>query len=241
MGEDDFFDASWVEKVTLPVRRVGSGWQLYYGGDIPAREGALGDLTLNAHDIVDEQFMDRMTQELQVKVLDEGTELLVALIDRDTEGQLVGFPEERPRGVPMGTTRFERIRLGPAERDAGVDADAEGPLPGGLWLKVKGLQRCELVSGSILLPEGLGVAAAASLNHAFTLLSARYETHRRSHTGSVYGRVFYQEANGRWFPIDDLRRGVLAMAERPLLKRTWEAVDHALGWRPSVPPRVIKR
>jgi len=43
-----------------------------------------------------------------------------------------------------------------------------------------------------------------SLNHAFTLLSERYETHRLSHTGNVFecGWVIRKE---RWIRLKDLR------------------------------------
>ena len=45
---------------------------------------------------------------------------------------------------------------------------------------------------------------ALSLNHAYTLLSERIETHRRSHTGNVFERVFFQKDNS-WYPLQVLR------------------------------------
>lgn len=56
---------------------------------------------------------------------------------------------------------------------------------GGLFLRQIGLDRTELLSSSVKLPEGFDPPFAQSLNHAFTVLSERYETHRLSHTGNV--------------------------------------------------------
>ncbi len=228
----NYFDADWTEKITLPVKRVGAHWEFFYGGDVPVREGTLAELTLDARDIDNEQFKQRVMQELTVPILDEGTELLVALSGHDTNGRLLGFPEKMPMHVPWGTTRFAKVRLGPQRVKKAQLSLAPEMERGGLWLKVKGLERCELQASTVLMPEEFE-EPAVSLNHAFTLLSERYEKHRLSHTGNVYSRVFYCEGNGHWFPLDDLRRGVLVTAERNLLKSAWDEVEQALGWRPS--------
>jgi len=104
-------------------------------------------------------------------------------------------------------------------------------------LKLKGLEKCELVSSTILMPNGFPEPNATSLNHAFTLLSRQYETHRISNTGNVYTRVFYQDRDGGWYPLDDLRRGVQAKVERTLLNELWAEVEKVLGWRPLRTPR----
>lgn len=239
----NYFDADWTEKVTLPVKRVGAHWEFFYGGDVPVREGTLAELTLDARDIDNEQFKQRVMQELTVPILDEGTELLVALSDRETKGHKVGFPEVRPPQTPAGTTRFESVRLGPPKKKL------QGEMPfdpemwrGGLRLRVRGLERCELHASTIVMPEGFAQPVAISLNHAFTLLSEQYEKHRLSHTGNVYTHVFYQESSGHWFPLDDLRQGVLVTAERNLLKSAWDEVEKTLGWRPSPPqPKSAKK
>ncbi len=231
---DSYFDPDWTAKVTVPVKRVGDRWEFFYGGDVPVREGALGELTVSADQITDERFKQRVSQELNLKVLDEGTELRVALSDRETNGRRIGnWPDPFPLGIPAGTTRFEPIWLGPV-----LSKDGEPPLfaeeeRGGLWLKLKGLDKCELQTSTVKLPEGCSASSALSLNHAFTVLSERYERHRISHTGNVYARVFYQDRNKRWYPLDDLRRGVQAEAERELLASTWQEVERVLGWRPA--------
>lgn len=236
-----YFDPDWTSKVTLPVKRVGERWEFFYGGDVPVREGTLGELTLSADQITDERFRERLMQELTVKILDEGTELRVALSDRDINGRVGAWPEPHSPNVPPGTTRFERIWLGPVKKKPGeqpLDAAFEG---GGLWLKLKGLERCELHGSTVQMPKGFLPAVAISLNHAFTMLSQAYEKHRISNTGNVYSRVFYQDRDKRWYPLDDLRTGVQAEGERNLLNELWAQVEQTLGWRPAPPAPNRKR
>lgn len=226
------------------MKRVGDRWEFFYGGDVPVKDGTIADLTVNTSDITDDKFKQRVTQEVTVRILPEGTELCVALSDRSepSKGRLGNWPDKFPLALPSGTTRMERIRLGPPKnkkdesqaKPEGVEN--EDANQGGLWLKVKGLDRCELQGSTVRMPEGFKPADAVSLNHAFTKqLSERYETHRLSHTGNVYERIFYQDRDGGWYPLDDLRRGVLVGAERALMVDVWKQVENLLGWRPSPP------
>lgn len=239
----NYFDPNWTEKVTVPVKRVGDRWEFFYGGDVPVKEGTIGELTLSADRITDERFRGRVTQEITVKIIDEGTPLLVALSDRSSEGNLAAtWPKPYPVDVPAGTTRFERIHLGPLKKRVPEDLELDSDLTrGGLFLKLKGLERCELVGSTVLMPEGFTQRTATSLNHAFTQLSQAYEKHRISNTGNVYTRVFYEDRDHRWYPLDDLRRGVQAVGERKLLNDLWAEVEQKLGWRPTPAPERPRR
>lgn len=229
------FDPNWQSQVTVPVKRVGDRWEFFYGGDVPVKDGTLGELTLSVAQITDERFRAQVTQELVVKVLDQGAPLWVALSDRSRGGAHFGtWPKHMPPNVPDGTTRFECIWLGPSKPLARLPAEkfVGPPKPGGLWLKLNGLERTELLGSTVLMPKDFHVAEARSLNHALTLLSQAYEKHRISNTGNVYTRMFYEEAPERWYPLNDLRQGVQAMEERRLLAETWRQVEVKLGWRP---------
>ena len=237
-----YFDPDWRAKVTVPVKRVGERWEFFYGGDVPVREGTLGELTLSADQITDERFRQRVSQELTVKILDEGAPLLVALSDRSKDGARVGpWPDVPPADVPPGTTRFECITLGPCKPKTGKIELNAAREPGGLWLKLKGLERTELTASTVLMPKGLPATTATSLNHALTQLSQAYEKHRISNTGNVYTRLLYREESGRWYPLNDLRTGVRAEGERKLLNETWAQVEQSLGWRPTSPPPSKRR
>jgi hypothetical protein len=229
----NYFDPDWTAKVTVPVKRVGERWEFFYGGDVPVREGTLGELTLCANQISDERFRQRVSQEFVVKILDEGAPLLFALSDRSRGGARIGtWPDIAPSSVPAGTTRFELVTLGPCKPKS-PQPELDGIREtGGLWLKLKGLERSELAGSTVIMPQGFEPAAATSLNHALTLLSQVHETHRISNTGNVYTRVFYQEKNNRWYPLNDLRTGVQAEGERLLLGDLWDQVEQSLGWRP---------
>lgn len=242
---DNYFDPMWTEKVKVPVKRVGSNWEFFYGGDVPVKDGTLGELTISASRITEEDFLRRVTQELKIKILKEGTPLLVALSDRSNNGFWPnGWPEKFPTATPPGTTRWERVHLGPAKpptRKATRSDGGEQVLPeGGLHLRVRGLERCELLGSTVSMPDGFHEKTATSLNHAFTLLSEAYEQHRISHTGNVYTQIFYQDTDQLWYPLDDLRQGVRAEAERELLRNLWSKVEEKLGWRPAPPPPANK-
>ena len=229
-----YFDPDWRAKVTLPVKRVGKQWEFFYGGDVPVKDGTLGELTINADSITDEAFHKRVNQELVVKILHEGARLHVALSDQSKNGTRIGqWPEVFPPSVPSGTTRFECITLGPIKPKSKQLDFVTVVEPGGLWLKLKGLERTELVGSTVLMPSGFVAPTAISLNHALTLLSQTYEKHRISNTGNVYTRIFYAETSGRWFPLNDLREGVQAAGERTLLNDTWQQIEQTLGWRPG--------
>lgn len=246
---DNFYDPLWSEKTTVPVKRIGARWEFFYGGDVPVKDGTMGELSISTNQISDPSFLQRVTQEAMFKVLEEGTILQVALSDRSNNGNRIGkWLVPHPVSVPPGTTRWEKVTLGPPQKKFPPLPQADLiPETGGLWLKIKGLERCELISSTILLPDGVPAPEgfpdrrAKSLNHALTLLSLTYEKHRISNTGNVYARVFYQDKDGCWYPLDDLRAGVRVKKERQLLNETWAQVETALGWRPVSLPKRVRR
>ena len=78
----NYFEPDWVAKVSVPVKRVGDRWEFFYGGDVPVRDGTLGELTVNAQQITDDRFRQRVTQELTVRILEEGTPAAIASSER---------------------------------------------------------------------------------------------------------------------------------------------------------------
>lgn len=245
---ENYFDPLWTKKTTVPVKRVGGRWEFFYGGDVPVKDGAMGELTISTNQISDPIFLQNITKEVTFKILEEGTPLMVALSDHSQNGGRIGdWPKPHPHNVPSGTTRFAEVKLGPPQKKKVPPLAEVIPETGGLWLKVKGLERCELTSSTIFLPDGVTMPegfsdrSVKSLNHAFTLLSQTYEKHRISNTGNVYTRVFYQDKDENWYPLDDLRCGVQAKMERQLLFDTWAQVEMMLGWRPISKPKRVRR
>jgi len=220
-------DRTPTKTLRLPMQMVNGQWELVYGGVVPVREGAFFELLINPAMIQDESLRKLLTQEYVAQVLPEGTALRVALSDR-----AAGFsktPDKYHIKVAAQYLsgeycRFAPIWIGPY---GGSNRDIDS---GGLWMHLSGLDRCELVSSLIELPDGLEEIHAQSLNHAFTMLSERYETHRLSHTGNVYERVFYQESNGEWYPLSALRDGVRERAGKEFLAGAWRQIEDQMGW-----------
>ena len=102
---------------------------------------------------------------------------------------------------------------------------------GGIFLQFDGLEQTGiLLASSIKLPikdsTGNEDEIVGSLNYAFTRLSEHYEPWRKSHTGSIYGRIFYKEKNSKWYPIDVLRNIVSVKKDEHLL--VFEARQEAI-------------
>lgn len=225
-----------VDYVTMPVRLVDGRWELLYGGSTGVSEGSYGELRVAMSSIVDDAVRARLAQTVTIKVLEEGTDLLVALTDREFRWQqndpsVIDSSLIHSAHLPQGCTRLERVTIGSkSPRTAGLDPDR-----GGLWIRQRGVDRTDLVCSGIRMPEGFDPARANSLNHACTLLSERYEGHRISHTVNVYKHVFYQEAGsqgGRWYPLDQLRNGVVAGVEESIRADAWARLEAQLGFRP---------
>jgi hypothetical protein len=240
---NEVYDPNWTAKVMVPVRRVGTKWEFFYGGDVPVHEGTIGNLVIPISQIVDEAFLKMVSDETVVKIFDEGTELLVALSDRSMHLALgrPPWPDVAIGNVPPGTTRFESIVIGPPNTSIPRQRELVAKkMEGGLWIRLKGLERSELECSTAHVPKEVSHKDAVSLNHALTLLSQHYETHRISHTGNVYERVFYQEENNKWYPIGHLREGVRARAERGVIASVWDRIEEKLGWCQLIPePKPI--
>jgi len=238
----EWFNPKRNKTIRVPVKRVAGRWEFFYGGELPVKDGTVAELRLDLDAIDNEVWRDRLTAQHEFKVLDEGTTLLVGLSDRVHVKWEGLTPRHFPAGIPPGVSRWERIRLGPVKKKvrgttrSGSGGSRFATETGGLWLRITGIDRCELFSGMILMPEGFPVHEAISLNHAFTLLSREYERHRISNTGNVYTRIFYEDEDRCWYPLDDLRRGVQAKVEQKLLRALWNDIRAKLGWLPIPPP-----
>lgn len=222
------------KRIRIPVQWIDGHWELLYGGSVKVRDGCIAELEVSSIDIVDKAFREALTAKRLVRILDQGAELRVALSIRsplDTElGKLFASdPMEWDRSAKVSAeSRFVSIFLG-APNEAQVKS---GEKRGGLWLALEGVMARSLESSHVLLPPELNLDPAISINHAFTLLSERFEPWRKAHTASIYERVFYKEANGCWYRLDDLREKELATAERAIVLALWKEVESTLRTKP---------
>lgn len=229
--------------IDLPVQYVNGKWEVIFGGEVPVREGTYATLRIRERAIEDSSFRNAIDQEIVVKVLDEGTVLHAALSSfggtkPDKQRVLLSMDS---RYWPGERLSFVPIRLGPPSRHSFCMDQQRG----GLWMRHTGFDKCELVTSEVYVFEEGDAEGdskpfiAESLNHAFTVLSERYEHHRISHTGSVYDRFFYEERSGDWFPLASLRDGVRERSTQAVVAAAWEQIEQVIGWcrLPPVPKK----
>ena len=201
------YDQEWAPKVTVPVRRVGENWEFFYGGDVPARDGAIGDLIINASQITDKIFLAMVIAETIVKIFNQGTRLLVALSDQSARGARVGnlpWPDVPFENVLMGTTRFEHVVIGPPKPPGSRQQELIAKvLDGGLWLRLKELERSELECSTVILPEGrLKPARSVSIMHSRCCHNAMNSTVSHTAVMSTVGSFIRKiMADGTHWPI----------------------------------------
>lgn len=230
--------------ITLPVKLVNGQWELAYGGGTGIREGAFAELRTALSNIEDEAIKTRLTQTVVVPVLPMGTPLLVGVSEPGKSG-VAAYKNVPIDGAPAGCSRFEQIIIGGPSRETElIDTEA-----GGLWIRQRGVDKTELVCSRIVMPAGFDPKEATSLNHACTLLSEKFETHRISHTRNVYQYVFYLDearhwrpgdSRMAWQPLENLRRGVIADVESNIVSTAWQQLEKELGFRPVVLDPVLR-
>lgn len=222
-----------MSRLRIPVRYVDGAWECSFGGEVPIKEGTEAELLVEGAAISDTAFLEKMELPGRYKVLDEGTPLLVALTvkpanppPQELKCLLRHYAEfqgkihtELLNSWNRNTLHFVEVRVArPDEKQARrFETDR-----GGLWLLTQGLEAKGLASTTIRIPREVSADPVASLNHALTKLSETFETWRISHTGNIYTRVFYQERNGNWYPLDVLRNKALDKQEQAIARGLWE-------------------
>lgn len=218
-------------KIRLPVRYVGGSWELLTGGVLPVHPEAVGELLVDRDSIADPVFLENMDRKCHHKVLDEGTKLLVRMADRswkDVSEEIRGVCKHAAHFWPFlgealdprtsGHCIFVEVSLGRPDR---AQKELFETNSGGLWLLTQGPTPIGLASSQIVLPQVFGLEPVASLNHAYTALSEILESWRISHTGNIYRQVYYQEKNGKWFPLETLRSRTVDKTNAEIAARLW--------------------
>lgn len=226
--------------IKIPAKLVNGNWEFFYGGPLPIKDGAIADLTVDESTITNKEFLKLIKNKNRYKILNEGTELKVALtikhkpaLDEKLRSYLTPINTKDLRIHPI----FHKCRLSPDSKfisiKLGSPTDSQisthNEKRGGLWLDIQGLQPKGLISSTIDLPGCVANEPAISLNHAFTLLSQAYEPWRKSHTGNIYTRMFYKEKNNFWYPLEALRDTTIAKEEDDLIKGQWKKITEELN------------
>lgn len=227
-----------IEPIRIPVKLVDGQWEFFYGGPLPIRDGAVGDLVVDKYTITDKEFLARLKMNVEHKILGVGTELRVALTikpDPSVDAKLKEYL------IPMNAkelgdnffhtsrspdTQFVNVCIGkPTSRQEKINPAETG----GVWLQLQGTQPKGISTSRVVVPVEVSKEPLESLNHAFTRLSEVYEPWRKSHTGNIYDRVLYKECNGRWYPLNILRNAAIAKDEHELIRKMWAELSQKLN------------
>jgi hypothetical protein len=217
----------------IPVRYVDDRWECEYRGIVPVAANTEADLIVKKKSITDKEFLDRMNAKSSIKVLDEGASLLVYLATKEATSLTAEQMEylipwrDGPHEIAgehidnwnTGGLKLIEVSIG---KPNVKQSRKFGTEKGGLWLLTEGPKAAGLQSTQINLPTKVFEDPVHSLNHAFTKLSETYEPWRISHTGNVYQRFLYKEADGKWYPLEFLRNAALAQKGQEIAYQLWQ-------------------
>lgn len=202
----------------IPVRFLDGTWVGDHDLPVVAKPGTRAHLVVAAADLANHEGLEPIFETTRRPFLAEGDTLLIALSGVD-EGELkprlfarlktpkvmwANVAWEYVKGRNSTESHFFPVVLGKASRDQIESLHGFG---GGLLVTLEGDELSKIEPSELSLPEDVSTRRPMSLNHLYTILSEVYETRRASHTGSIYQRIFYQETDDRWYPLEYLRSG----------------------------------
>lgn len=171
--------------VRIRVRLNGDNIARCDGKPLPkVAEDALGDLVLPAASLTDEAQRRELEKESTIELLPAGTWVFI------------GLSPSTMKRKPRGLLTSAQLNIGHGY------FFAEVRLREPLGLRRRGDKEPCLEPCECDIP--VFNTNARSLNHAFTLLSTKFEAERISHTGNVFTRVFFR-GNIRWHLLNQAR------------------------------------
>jgi len=181
--------------VHIPVQKRGSTFEFLYGRSLPEirdRTKVYLIVPLDSLSPEDRAAFEKLHTE---PLLPKGTRLLV-LVQATVFADELLIPSSEAFAIPVD------------------GAFVEVELQEDLTILLRGTKPPILSSCPCYIPR-LDIQAR-SLNHAYSLISERYEPHRASHTGNVFQKVFRRSADGTWEPLEALRKAAQKSEEERL-------------------------
>lgn len=184
--------------VLIPVRFTDKGWKLLSGGDVPAlKAGSIADLIVPQSALMDKADAKAFTDESMVSILPKDSKLW-ALISK--KHGVTGPDDSKLKDIPTKPADIE------GQFYVGFSLKEE------LRLRLRGTKSANLETCGCELPGFSPDVEAESINQAYTRLSEKYEPLRKSHSGNVFQKVWYEsKANGKLLPLDVLRKAAVAL------------------------------
>jgi hypothetical protein len=159
-------------------------------------EGASFEILINPIYVADKSRLFESEDERVVPFLPKGTKLLAQVNAEKVPQELKGFLHKSPSHID--NCALVEITL---------DSDLDIRLRTGREATLM-----DVGCSSPFLEGREDPPIAVSINHAYTLISTYFEPHRKSHSGNVFDKVFYQPERGNyWLPLrnrrDEIQRG----------------------------------
>jgi hypothetical protein len=184
--------------IKIPVRVNNGKLEFFYGGKLPKlSDGTIGDLIVPSYALKDERKVKLLDREIEIKLMPAGTILMARM---DPKGD-----DHKKKGIQYKLTYPNNIK----------DAFIEFRLEGALFINLRSTKKGALRDCECSIPAL--EKKANSVNHAYTMISEHFETHRRSHSGNVFEKIFYYDHQDRLRQLKYLRRHFEAEYEQELI------------------------
>ena len=203
--------------LTIPVKVVKGEFHYFYGGQLPSlAEGTICDLIVPVWAFDDKDFLAKL-EALQVEeLLPKGARIFTAI---SSAGVPIHFRNlaftSKELAQNFGGRLAEEVgwKLSSKHRDSlFVEVVLEEPLR----LELRGVMHGRLMRVRCVIPH-LENKEAVSLNHAYRLISEKFEPNRISHAGNVFQKMVHFSAQGNCYPLGDYRNVLAAIHEDVLI------------------------
>jgi len=178
--------------VSIPVKIENGEVTCFYGGKLPVIDTIIGQLIVPAYSVKDKSFLEKVSTENKHDFFPMGTVFLVQL-----------FVKNWNMLDLKSINYLKDVRLKYNVQDLCPGYFAEIELTNPLQILLRGTKKAILYSCSCKIP--FLNKDAKSINHAYSLISIEFEKDRISHTGNVFQKVYYQESDMKWYPLDNKR------------------------------------
>lgn len=171
--------------VKIPIRIVNGKVKYFYGGDLPDLDYTFGELIIPQSAVKDHKFIELAQMETTVELFPPNSILMIG-VNRDN------IPENLRNNVSSIRTAiwtnevFVKVKL--------LET---------LFLQLRGSKKSILSDVKCYIPNINKYAS--SLNNAYTLISEKYEPHRRSHAGNIFGKCYYRKGDF-WHQLENKRQ-----------------------------------
>lgn len=177
------------QTVRIPV--IIRAGQLHFqinGSLADVRDGSHGELVIDASAVRNDQLRVELLQETTLTILPKDSKIYFHVNPADTPEALRQHLKHLPH-APHGNGSY-----------VAADLRAE------LRLRLRGTKTATLENCPCFIP-ALN-ETAASVNHAYTLISQAFEPKRRSHTANVFSKAVYADEHGWHNKLELLRQSL---------------------------------